>query len=76
MYLSVPLYPRKLLTGVKQFNLDPDRGLKFLQEAGFIEPNPQSTAKFLFRQERLSKKQIGRRFYNIFVFLIIILPFF
>lgn len=54
------LRERKLLTGVKQFNLDPDNGLKYLEESGFIEPNPQSTAKFLFRQERLSKKQIGK----------------
>ena len=48
-----------LLYGVKQFNLQPDRGLKYLEENGFLENNPESVAKFLFRQERLSKKQIG-----------------
>lgn len=48
-----------LLYGVKQFNLQPDRGLKYLEENGFVENNPESVAKFLFRQERLSKKQIG-----------------
>ena len=50
---------RILLHGVKQFNLHPERGLKYLEENGFVENTPQSLAKFLFRQERLSKKQIG-----------------
>ena len=50
---------RMLLYGVKQFNLQPERGLKYLQENGFLENNPESVAQFLFRQERLSKKQIG-----------------
>ena len=50
---------RMLLHGVKQFNLQPERGLKYLQENGFLESTPESVAKFLFRQERLSKKQIG-----------------
>ena len=50
---------RILLHGVKQFNLHPERGLKYLEENGFLENTPQSLAKFLFRQERLSKKQIG-----------------
>ena len=45
--------------GVKQFNLSPRRGVAYLQESGFLESNPESVAKFLFRQERLSKKQIG-----------------
>lgn len=53
-------FDRNLLYGVKQFNLQPERGLKYLQENGFIENNPESVAKFLFRQERLSKKQIGK----------------
>ena len=51
--------PRKLLYGVKQFNLEPSRGLKYLQESAFVTTDPESVAKFLFRQERLSKKQIG-----------------
>ena len=50
---------RILLHGVKQFNLHPERGLKYLEENGFLENTPESLAKFLFRQERLSKKQIG-----------------
>jgi len=54
------LRERKLWNGVKQFNLDPERGLKYLQEFGFIKSDPESVAKFLFRQERLSKKQIGK----------------
>jgi len=53
-------HDRMLLYGVKQFNLQPERGLKYLQENGFLENNPDSVAKFLFRQERLSKKQIGK----------------
>ena len=51
---------RKLLNGVKRFNLDPEEGLKYLQEFNFIDNTPESVAKFLFRQERLSKKQIGK----------------
>ena len=51
---------RRLLTGVKQFNLEPERGLSYLEEAGFFSHTPQGVAKFLFRQERLSKKQIGK----------------
>merc|ERR1719391_163950 len=51
---------RKLLYGVKQFNLEPSRGLKYLQESAFIKSDAESVAKFLFRQERLSKKQIGK----------------
>jgi len=51
---------RKLLYGVKQFNLDPERGLKYLEESGFVDGTPESIARFLFRQERLSKKQIGK----------------
>ena len=50
---------RKLLYGVKQFNLDPIRGLKYLEESGFLTAGSDSVAAFLFRQERLSKKQIG-----------------
>ena len=50
---------RKLLNGIKQFNLDPEKGLKYLEGSGFLEKTPESVAKFLFRQERLSKKQIG-----------------
>jgi len=46
---------RMLLHGVKQFNLQPERGLKYLQENGFLESTPESVAK-----ERLSKKQIGK----------------
>ena len=36
---------RILLHGVKQFNLHPERGLKYLEENGFVEPTPQSLAK-------------------------------
>jgi Sec7-like guanine-nucleotide exchange factor len=50
---------RKLLDSVKQFNLDPKKGLAHLQNAGFVKNTPKDVAIFLFRQERLSKKQIG-----------------
>lgn len=50
---------RKLLYGIKHFNLNSKKGLKILQESGFVDESPESVAKFLFRQERLSKKQIG-----------------
>ena len=50
---------RQLLFGVKQFNLDPKEGLKYLEEKGFLRLNPENIAKFLFEQDRLSKRQIG-----------------
>ena len=53
--------------GVKQFNLEPSRGLKYLEEAGFVTDDPESVAKFLFRQERLSKRQIGEEEKNKFI---------
>ena len=53
--------------GVKQFNLEPSRGLKYLEEAGFVTDDPESVAKFLFRQERLSKRQIGEEENNKFI---------
>jgi len=49
----------KLFQAIKQFNLDADRGLKLLEERGFVRMTPESVAHFLFNQERLSKKQIG-----------------
>lgn len=80
---------RKLVHGVKQFNLDPKRGLQYLVENGFLPPAPvqekddddtndksknavddknagssssaaRLTAQFLFREGRLSKRQIGQ----------------
>jgi hypothetical protein len=54
------LADKKLLLGVKQFNLDPKKGLDFLDKAGFLDSaNPEEVANFLFREGRLSKKQIG-----------------
>ena len=61
--LKLHLFCRMLLYGVKQFNLQPDRGLKYLEENGFLEHTPESVAMFLFRQERLSKKQIGQYYH-------------
>jgi len=50
----------KLMYGVKQFNLDPKRGLLYLHEAGLLEQtSPEAVASFLFQSDRLSKKQIG-----------------
>ena len=40
-------------------NCSPLKGLKLLEARGFLEMTPESVAQFLFRQERLSKKQIG-----------------
>ena len=57
---NVNLYYRKLLHGIKHFNLNVEKGLKYLQDGGFVDDNPESVAQFLFRQERLSKKQIGK----------------
>lgn len=52
---------KALLRGVKQFNQDPARGLQILTEAGFLEAgNARATAAFLYREGRLSKRQIGQ----------------
>ena len=51
---------RKLYHATKQFNLNVEKGLKILLEGGIVDETPESVAKFLFRQERLSKKQIGK----------------
>ena len=47
--------------GVKQFNLDPKKGLEYLdQHCGILDSQcPEEVANFLFREGRLSKKQIG-----------------
>ena len=51
---------RKLYHAIKHFNLNVEKGLKILKDGGFVDDTPESVAKFLFRQERLSKKQIGK----------------
>lgn len=54
------LQDKKLLHGVKQFNLDPKRGLDYLSKGGFLDKScPKEVALFLHREGRLSKKQIG-----------------
>ena len=59
MMSNRPTIDKKLLHGIKQFNLDPAKGLEILEERGYIKMEPQSLASFLLNQERLSKKQIG-----------------
>jgi len=64
-YLTIDARPRpnldkKLLHGVKQFNLDPKRGLDYLTKGEFLNKDSASeVALFLYREGRLSKKQIG-----------------
>jgi len=50
---------KNLQQAAKQFNLDPDKGLKILEDKGFIKLEPLSIAQFLLSHGRLSKKQIG-----------------
>jgi len=50
---------KQLLYGVKQFNLDPGKGLLYLQEKSLLQATPDCIAQFLFSQDRLSKKAIG-----------------
>ena len=57
--LNKPTFDKNLLHGIKQFNLDPSRGLHLLVQAGFVQMEAESLAEFMFNQERLSKKQIG-----------------
>ena len=59
MMSNRPVIDKKLLHGIKQFNLDPAKGLEILEERGYIKMEPQPLASFLLNQERLSKKQIG-----------------
>ena len=57
---------KNLLHGIKQFNLDPSKGLQILEEKGFVKIEEESLASFLLNQERLSKKQIGKSYIDIF----------
>jgi len=52
-------HDKQLMYGVKQFNLDPQKGLHYLQEKNILQSTPESIALFLFSQDRLSKKAIG-----------------
>lgn len=59
------LRDKKLLDGIKKFNLDPKKGLDYLVQASVLESpdldtSAKATAQFLFREGRLSKKQIGK----------------
>ncbi|TRY80813.1 hypothetical protein TCAL_09275 [Tigriopus californicus] len=52
---------KSLLYGIKQYNLEPKRGIEYLLNAGFLPENDaKSVAQFLFREGRLSKRQIGK----------------
>jgi len=54
------LQDKKLLHGVKQFNLDAKRGLEYLSKSGILnKSSAKEVALFLYREGRLSKKQIG-----------------
>ena len=60
---------KNLQQAAKQFNLDPDKGLKILEDKGFIKLEPLSIAQFLLSHGRLSKKQIGKRIYFLSYFI-------
>ena len=68
-FLNKPVYDKNLLHGIKQLNLDPSRGLNLLVSGGFVKMEAESLAEFLFNQERLSKKQIGRPIFSPIHFL-------
>jgi len=54
------LEDKKLLQGIKLFNLDPKKGVELLEMHGFLDSSdPEKVANFLFSEGRLSKKQIG-----------------
>lgn len=49
-----------LTNAIKQFNFKPKRGIKMLVAEGFIpSDSPEDVARFLLREERLDKTQIG-----------------
>jgi len=51
---------KKMLDSVKKFNLDAKRGLDHLSKCGILDKtSAKEVAQFLYREGRLSKKQIG-----------------
>ena len=49
-----------MLDSVKKFNLDAKRGLDHLSKCGILDKtSAKEVAQFLYREGRLSKKQIG-----------------
>ena len=53
------LRDKKLLYGIKQFNLEPKRGLEVLESSAFLPSNdPKAVAQFLFREGSLIIREI------------------
>uniref|UniRef100_A0A3Q2DLQ1 Cytohesin 4a n=1 Tax=Cyprinodon variegatus TaxID=28743 RepID=A0A3Q2DLQ1_CYPVA len=50
---------RKFLRGKKKFNMDPEVGICYLIEHGFLEWRAESVAEFLYKEEGLNKTAIG-----------------
>ncbi|PRP79080.1 brefeldin A-inhibited guanine nucleotide-exchange protein 2-like [Planoprotostelium fungivorum] len=48
-----------LSEGVRKFNSNPKKGMKFLIESSFVENTPDSVSRFLRNQENLDKAAIG-----------------
>ena len=53
-------FSKYLMDGMKKFNVNPSVGLKYLEEKSILTMNAENVAHFLFDQNRLSKKQIGK----------------
>ncbi|CAK6968862.1 cytohesin-3-like [Scomber scombrus] len=50
---------RRFLNGKKKFNMDPEKGVRYLVENGLLEWQAESVAEFLYKEEGLNKTAIG-----------------
>ncbi|KAL6077477.1 Brefeldin A-inhibited guanine nucleotide-exchange protein 1 [Balamuthia mandrillaris] len=57
---------QQLQEGIEKFNINPTKGIQYLEAAGILEHTPESVAKFLKENnEKLDKYQIGQYFGKI-----------
>ena len=52
---------RQYRVGLNLFNLNPEHGVEYLAQKGFIARNPSEVAKFLHGRKGLSKAKVGTR---------------
>ena len=50
---------RQYRVGLNLFNLNPEHGVEYLAQKGFIARNPSEVAKFLHGRKGLSKAKVG-----------------
>ncbi|EEB19808.1 Cytohesin-1, putative [Pediculus humanus corporis] len=50
---------KQLSIGRKKFNMDPKKGIEYLQEHGLLQATPEDVAAYLYKGEGLNKTAIG-----------------